>query len=156
MDKLFRRITLSALAIVALATAAPSVVQADTPDAVAVAAVDAGAPPDAAPMPHEQLPTIDHPGAVVAAVVDAQDHGGLLSAILVGLFVLGTTLMRAAEHVGWLAQGRRLAAITGATAIVGAVIDKLAQGTAWGGVVQVVVTALALFLVPSAPATPKA
>lgn len=149
------RLKLAAFATIVAIASLTAVATADTSGATPAAAEvrdagppDAGPGPDAQPLPHEQLPSVDQPGAVLQAVTEAKSHGGYIAMGMIVLYVLGSWLVRSAGNVGWLAQGRRLVLITSAVGVIGALVDHFAGSADWQTVVAAVGTGIGKFLVP--------
>jgi hypothetical protein len=121
----------------------------------AIGAVDAGAGAASAPTgiatsPHESVPSIDDPGAVIQALKDAKGHAGLIAVIALAVFLLAGAAIKASGHVGWLATGRRLAAITAVSGFAAAVFDQGMTGASWSTLAGPLVAAVALVLHPVA------
>lgn len=147
------RLVTFALLVSLAALSATAIADDAAPPAAATVIVDGGAPPgpDAQPLPHEALPSIDQPGAVLQAVTEAKSHGGYIAMGAIALYVLAAWTMKMAGHVGWLAQGRRLAIITGAVGILGALVDHFGGAADSQTVLAAAATALGKFLLPIHP-----
>jgi hypothetical protein len=143
------------LSLFAACLAAPLVAHADGAPAPAPAVqVDAGAEGGIATSPNAVTPAPDPTAdlsGTVKAVTAAREHAGYIGAAVLVLYILGAFTIRMSGHVGWFAQGRRLAIVTGVVGVVGALSDHFLKAADWQTVAAAAWSAIGIYLVPLHP-----
>lgn len=97
---------------------------------------------------------LKNPALAYKDIRDQAERVSMFSAIALAVYLLGGALLRQFKSASWLAQGRRLAAVTSVVTVAGAIVDATVGIGGFYNVAAQALLAVALVLAPQVPIPP--